>query len=280
MKYRENKTDFARAVLCALLISILFSFVLSERGSDKERNCIPRAPTMQYDWDGFGMYRGRITYSPAHCENLPIPPSQKQCLYCRDTIVLSGQRNGLGARDFWKIKHERFALLWIVFYFVYLVGDYINSTQPSGDESPAPTPSEDGDGNLAPSTPQQNMLQHKQAAKRFRTYFNKKRAKLPFLVLGWFLFLMQAYHVDDVKKSAVFGIGGLILVSLVVHFEQFGTKWVKRVRMAENIAMICAMLCYLCRCGCPCDPWLTDILLWGLPITTFVCVWLFREEKE
>lgn len=128
--------------------------------------------------------------------------------------------------------------------------------------------------------PQQNMLQHKQAAKRFRTYFNKKRAKLPFLVLGWFLFLMQAYHVDDVKKSAVFGIGGLILVSLVVHFEQFGTKWVKRVRMAENIAMICAMLCYLCRCGCPCDPWLTDILLWGLPITTFVCVWLFHEEKE
>lgn len=153
MKYRENKTDFARAVLCALLISILFSFVLSERGSDKERNCIPRAPTMQYDWDGFGMYRGRITYSPAHCENLPIPPSQKQCLYCRDTIVLSGQRNVLGARDFWKIKHEQFALLWIVFYFVYLVGDYINSTQPSGDESPAPTPSEDGDGNLAPSTP-------------------------------------------------------------------------------------------------------------------------------
>lgn len=251
-KYKENKMDFVRAVLCALLISMLFSFVLSERECDKERSGIPHGLSVQCIWDDFGNYRGTVTYSPVHNEPCPVTPPQKQCRYCRDAGGVARHQQAPDAREFLKNRHKRFALLWIVFYFVYLVGDYIHPTQdPSGEGRPVNAP----------------------FFTRILTYL-KKGAKIPSLVAGWCCFLMQSYHVGDLKISALFGILGLLCATIVVSVEKCRNKIVKIVWVVENVAMISAMLCYLCSCGCPCDPWLTDILMWCMPLAAILLSWL------
>lgn len=257
-KYMENKTDFVRAVLCALLISMLFSFVISERDRDNEQSGIPRGLSVQYAWDDCRGVTGTITYSSPHYESRPIPTPQKQCLYCRDTGVLLRQRHDPDTHEFLKLRHERFALLWIVFYFVYLVGDYIHPL---------------------PSRPRETAPLLKQFFKRLPLCLNPERIKLPLLVLGCFLFLMQAYHVEDLKTSAYFGIAGLVCTTSVVFFEKRRNKAVIIVWVIENIAMISAMLCYLCNCGCHCALGLTAFLIWGMPLAAILLSWLTQDTN-
>ena len=99
-KYKENKTDFVRAVLCALLISMLFSFVASNVTLEKTA---PAADSL--------------------CAAFKLAFS---CIvdFVKELSQLASTRTG---------RHVLFARVWIVFYFGYLLDDYLQICEAPSD---------------------------------------------------------------------------------------------------------------------------------------------------
>ena len=132
----NNVTDFARAVLCALLISMIFAYLLS--GED-------------------------VAYSVSRNNHLGILDLLKKSLACRKA-------------------HVWYIVQWLVFYFWYLIDDYVLGNSP----------------------------EQKERGKKY----------LGILAVGWFALFWQAFTIWNLRLSACLGILGLGMLSFFVWLEK------------------------------------------------------------
>ncbi|MBR4189490.1 MAG: hypothetical protein IKQ55_05950 [Kiritimatiellae bacterium] len=181
-----RKTEFVRAVLCAMMISMLFSFIASN----------------------IKLLHGHATNTVETCASAEF----WSMFFQRVTSVRGA--------------HLLFAGLWIVFYFGYLIDDYILSFEA---DKPVRTTQVPRPAHLMwkyigkCTVPNRHVFRGKGVAfighyntGRLQSVDNQNHLPMGLLVGAWFCFLAQVVSVSFMNLSAAFGMAGLIAISIVI----------------------------------------------------------------
>lgn len=174
---KMRKTDFVRSVLCALLISLLFSFVASHVNPTSEEKI---------------HYYGKL-------------PACDADLYVFKAKFIQFIRSDIGG-------HLVYAGLWMVFYFGYLIDDYVHARKCSQEVADNPC--------------------------------------LFLLVGGWFCFFGQVVAIWYLRLSALFGFAGLLLVTAylcVARRGWWGLWFLENVTIAFFVLVPCILGCDIYR---------------------------------